>query len=595
MKRITAIVTTLCLLLTVFGALNLSASAATAGWTGGWAASAGVTVNGDTVTMVSEAGEGEHTYEKGGIIAKSFDVEWTMRLDHYAGGEFLLIYTGSHRYYFHFGLETISWEYLNAGGSNAMDSISYEFGSDFHNFRLVGSDGTADFYLDGFYITTITPPTSVGSSMMRFYTRGSSGKSGITINDVTVNKFTGRGNEEEGEPTKPSLLEELQTVGWASEALPAEDVFFGFDKAEDYKDWVIRPNWTFEDGLVKHNTTTATATNYNLQLLSMYGTFGMEKGQDLIVTTKFKVNQFDEQLLINVTWPGYACRTFIFPDVVELEMSSDSSLYLASDPINLVESGNKGDGKWHEWMVKTSHGGSKMQLFMDGKPITGLMDAFQNNSWEYNGMIYLAGLANASYGWDVEFDWVDVKLIDHDIRIETPMKNAEYLEGEPIALRASLLDSVEDEIPSVDYKIDGKVVATGYAPEYRATITGLGAGNYDVVAEYEGHDSGAVSFTVREAVKGELETSLDGSGNLSANLKFYEKAPKVTKVEYYLDGACVAVLDSAPYTMTKAGITPMAHTLEAVCYDAAGIVLGEFSESVIPKIGGNTVSKNFSN
>lgn len=604
MKRLLAFVTTICLLVTAFGILSVPASA-TKGWTDGWAVSGSSEawqVKGDTMYLRAKSGDAESYVQKLNVTGSNFDIEWTMKINTYpTGGVYFLIYTGSHRYQFQFHQSMIQWEDTRASdGAGIFRNVAIELGYDEHTYRLVGQNGSADLYMDGYYIATCDKTiTSSGGSLWRWYVSGAKGDIDYEISDITVNKFTGResgdgsSNGAEEKVVETTLYEDM-LAGWTNKPLPAVDTRFEFEDRDAVKDWVVRSCWSFEDGIAHHDSTSATAQNYNLQILSLYGAFGLEKGQDFICTEKIKFNQFDEKWMFNVTWPGYACRSFIFPDVVEIESGRHYNPY-ASDPINLVTEGNTGDGKWHEITIKTSHGGTKMQMFLDGNPITGVMDAYQNNSYKRNGMVYIAGMANATYGWDVEVDWVDIKIIDNDIQIETPMVQAEYLEGEPIALRASLLENVEGEIPYVDYKIGGKVVATGQAPDYRASIDGLGAGSYEITAEYEDHVSGAVSFSVREAVKGYLEPSVDENNNLTAQMRFYEKNPKITKVEYFLDGNLVTTTKTAPYSMSVPNLAPQGHFLESVCYDENNIVLGEFSKEIIPQVKSNQVSQNYAN
>ncbi len=604
MKKLIAFVTTLCLLLTTFGVLPLTVSA-DSGWTDGWGISGdanAISIKNDVIKCDIPSGAGENFVQKPNFVGRNFDIEWTMSVQQFpTSGCYFLLYTGSERFYIQIHNSMIQWEDIReSDGATIQENIAVDIGNEAHTYRMVAQNGAADLYMDDYYICTIDKaPSSGGTPLWRWYMAGNTGRNAYTITDVTINKFNGResfGGDEsaEEETVETTLYEDMSTVGWTNKLLPAVDTRFEFEDRNSVKDWVVRDCWSFEDGIAYHDSTDSTAMNYNLQILSMYGAFGLEKGQDFILTKKVKFNQFDEKWLFNVTWPGYACRSFIFPDVIEIENERGYSPY-ASDPINLVTSGNKGDGKWHEIAVKTSHGGTKMQMFLDGEAVTGILDAYKNNNYERNGMVYIAGMANASYGWDVEVDWVDIKIIDNDLKIDTPMLKAEYLEGEPIALRASLLENVEGEIPSVDYKMNGEVVATGQAPDYRATIEGLGAGTYEITAEYEDHVSGAVEFSVREGIKGYLAPVVDENGTLTASMKFYEKNPKLNKVEYFLDGNLVTTTKTAPYTMKAANLSPMGHTLEAICYDANNIVLGEFSEEIIPAIQGNQVSQNYAN
>lgn len=605
MRRILALVTTLCLFVTSFAIMTVSVSADT-GWTSGWEVSgnaSAVTIKGDTIRANVELGGAEAEITKTAFIDRSFDFEWTMKMENIPGsGTYFLLYTGSERHYVMFHAGSIKWEDNDARtGAKTYRSVDIDLGTDEHTYRMVGEGGGADIYVDGFYIASIEKASaSSGAARWTWYAAGTTGKETYTISDVTVNKFTGRGTTGGGgadtEVKETTIYEDMIAEAWTDKPLLVEDVFFGFDKREDYNDWVIQDCWSFEDGIAKLDSTRAVAANYNLQHLAIYGSFGIEKGQDFVFTTKFRVNQFDEQMYINVMWPGYGCRAVVFPEVIEFDSEIFATPH-ASDSFRLASKANSniGDGKWHEYQLKTSQGGTKVQLFMDGKAISGVVDAVNNNSYNRNGKVYLSGMANASYGWDMEFDWVDIKIIKNDINIDAPMRNAEYLEGVSVPLRASLKEGVDADIPSVDYKIDGRVVATGMAPDYRATIEGLGAGSYTVVAEYEDYTSGEVEFTVREAIKGYLEPQLDDAGNLTAKVKFLETNPKIDKVEYYLDGNLVATTKSSPYSMNVPSVPNAGHTLEAVYYDKNNIVLGESSEKIIPVIGNKDVSENYSN
>ncbi len=590
MKRFTAILTVFCVLMTMFGTLNMTVSAAE--WHDGWEVKAGdVTVGANGVVLVNSASNGEPSnYRKKDIVGSRFDIEWTMKVNYYTGtgtssGIIVCLYNGSRRAYMNF-YETGIWHRVYTGTTQQRgETLDYDIGYDEHTYRVICDGLNADLYIDGYFVKTFQIEDNPTASQMTFGVSGSVAEGALKVTNVTVHPYSGRGGEEEETEKKF----DLSTAGWqTNEVLPVEAKTFDFDKPEEYtaeNQWVLRDHWEVKDGYLQ-------TSNSEVNIFSAFGFVGCEKGQDMVFKTRVKIPSWSYQCGINFQWPGYGLQTWYHKDFIDIYQKEDTkktNRHVHSD-IYVLD-----DGEWHEVMVKTYEGGSKVQLFIDGTAVTEIIDAYPN-SYQFNAQAYYYTYPSAGDTCTMLVDWLTYEPVTYDIQMEKPMVGAEYLEGQDIELDFSVPTEKQQEIPSVEVQVNGETVATATAPEYKTVIPGLSAGTYEVSAvSGDTHRSVARNISVREAVLGEVETSIDGSANLFANLKFYDELPQISKVEYFLDGISVASATQMPYSVTIPGIAPRAHALEAVCYNKAGIVIAEYQKKVFPVLDENTVSTNYAN
>lgn len=86
-----------------------------------------------------------------GEIGESFDIEWSMKINHFRGTESASVYTGTHQIRLSFNRDGIT--YLTKSGTQ---NIVCSVGTDTHSYRLIGKSGVCYLYLDGAYIATLT-------------------------------------------------------------------------------------------------------------------------------------------------------------------------------------------------------------------------------------------------------------------------------------------------------------------------------------------------------------------------------------------------------------------------------------------------------
>lgn len=582
MKRFISVFTVICIALTLFASFGASVSAAGISWHDSFTKSGDVTVKGDTLILTSAPGETfGHAYRNNipEVNGGKIDMEFDAQILKHNGEQHIEIYTGAYRYYIHFNLDNIWYRGYSASTNFESKRFSYDIGYEKHHYRLITNGGYEGIlYIDGYYAGHVSAEKSTQSpGRIELVAYGTSaGTSSVSFGNLVFNKYNGMPKAEGVEDVE--VAEEKVLGG----TLPSGDTYMDFEDPEEYKDWTLRETWEIKDGMLH------SMNKLDLQQRSAYVPFNLEKGQNFTLTARYRVEDFGEQQGIIVSWPTGAFRAYMYTSFIEFHTPHGQK---RSELFQFEE------GRWYEFKVQVTDGGTKNQLFIDGNPITGVEEAGANDGPYTKGELYLFTYGNLGMFSGLSLDWFKVELEHQDIKLKKPMTEAEFLADEKIRLAAHVEEEKRDEIPSVDYKINGKVIATGTAPDYQAEIPGLPVGTYEIVAEYgENHKSEARVFKVIPGVLAEVQTSQDDYGNFFANLEFFDKGSQVAKVEYRLDGQVVAQSDKAPYyEMSLSALSPMQHTLEAICYDKAGIVVYESAKKFETKRSETQASENFAN
>ncbi len=593
MKKLVSIITLVCMLATVLATLAVPVSAAESYWydsyTRGYADGTGVVSYKDGfVTFTSgvttnDADLAQIWKQDASLVKPQMDVEFDLQILKHNGSQLMVFYNGQCRFYMHFNVDGLWGRGYSASAQYEAYNVPYDIGYEMHHYQLITDGNVGDMYIDGYYAGTITGETNANSPG-RHEMLARTQKTGVSswkFGNLKYNKYTGRKidtGDDSGEPTESTY----QAKQWEYVRMPVEtDVHFDFETPEKYVNWIQRKTWEIKDGY---------ASSFNkddLKMWSCSGPFGLNPGQDFTITVKFRMDKFGEQQGIIPSWPNGSFRGYIYREYVEFETPYGMK---RSNELHLEE------GKWYEYTVAVTDNGTKNQLFIDGIPVTAVEPALDNNDHPYNGCIYFFTYPNGSMFSGLTIDWVDIKIVDDKIVINDPKKKAEFLDNKKIDLSATVVDSIKDEVPYVDYKINGQTIATGYAPDYKAEISGMNAGTYDIVAAYGDYVSPTREFKVIPGVKAEVQTSQDAYGNLFANLEFFERKPQIAKVEYRLNGKVVATSDQAPYyEMSMASLPPAQHTLEVSCYNDAGMIVYENEKKFTGIEHGNAPSENFAN
>lgn len=580
MKRILSVLTIICVAVTMFASFGVLAQAAGVAWYESFTKSGDVTTKGDTITLTSEPGETfGHAYRNNipEVVKKTIDLEFDAQILKHNGEQHMEIYTGSHRFYIHFNLDHIWYRGYSASSAYESKRISYDIGYEKHHYRLITDGGYSGIlYIDGYYAGHLSAEKNTQSpGRMELVAYGTNaGTSSVSFGNLVFNPYTGMPKYEGSE-------EETQTEEEIFGTLPNGDSYFDFENPEDYAGWSIRDTWEIKDGMMYG------MNKLDLQQKSTYGPFSLKKGQDFTFTTRFRIEKFGEQQGIIISWPTGAFRAYVYADYIKFHTPHGQK---RSELFPFKE------GTWYEMKIQVTGDGTRNQLFIDGKPITSVEEAGANDGVYTKGEIYLFTYGNLGMPAGISMDWAKVELVHNELELIDPLKNAEFLEDEKIILSASVQENLRDEVPSVDYKINGKTVATGAAPDYLAELPGLPAGTYEITASGGDYVSPARTFSVIPGVLAEVQVSEDDYGNFFANLEFFDKGPQITKVEYRLDGRVVAESTKAPYyEMSLSALTPMRHTLEAICYNNAGVVVYENARQFTAKAVAAAASENFAN
>ncbi len=593
MKKLVSIITLLCLTVSLFAAFGVTASAAEVEWydsfTIGYPDGTGTVARKDgfaTLTSGKTTADADlATIYKvdAGNVKPQMDVEFDLQILKHNGSQLVIFYTGKNRFYMHFNLDNIWCRGYSSTAQYESLTTPYDIGYEMHHYQLITDGNYGDLYIDGYYAGTISGEASThqqGRIEILARTQNS-GPASYKIGNMKFNKYTGRkigGNTEQSDVPTTSTFD---AKDWEYMPLPNEDTLYEFDNPDDYAGWRKRATWEIKDGIASSWNTQ------DLKMLSLYGPFAVEAGQDFTYTARFRMDKFGEQQGIIPSWPNGSFRGYIYREYVEFETPYGMK---RSNEIHLEEN------RWYEYKVEVTGGGTRNQLFIDDVPITAVEPALDNNNHPRNGMTYYFTYPNGSMFSGLSIDWTKVELVKDKVVVDDPIAGSEYLEDDPIELAAHVAADLKDEIPYLDYKINGKTVATGQAPDYKAVINGMSAGNYQVSAEYGDYVAVEKEFSVVPGVKAEIQTSQDDYGNLFANLEFFDRRPQITKVEYRLDGNTVATAEQGPYyEMSLAALSPMQHTLEAICYNESGIIVYEDAVQLVGKAYQSAPSENFAN
>lgn len=591
MKNLVSIITIICLMVSLFATFGVTALAAESYWYDSFTQNGSGTVakKDGMITLTSGATSADADLAQ--MTRKSWtdsvkprmDVEWDAQLIKHNGSQLMIFYTGECRYYMHINVDNIWCRGYSSSAQYESLTIPYDIGYDMHHYQLITDGFYGDLYIDGYYAGTVSGEknANVPGQVEILARTQKTGPASWKFGNLKFNKWTGRkisSGSDSGEPTK-STYQEKQ---WELMRLPVEEhVHFDFETPEKYENWIQRQTWSIKDGY---------ASSFNkddLKMWSCSGPFGLNPGQDFSITVRFRVDKFGEQQGIIPSWPNGSFRGYIYREYVEFETPYGMK---RSNELHLEE------GKWYEYKVEVTCGGTRNQCFIDGVPITAVEPALDNNDHGYNGVIYFFTYPNGAMFSGLTIDWVDISIPNEKIVVENPIKGSEFLDDSPIELAASVADEVKDEIPSVDYRIGKQTVATGYAPDYKAVINGMSEGTYEIFATYGDYTSASKEFSVIPGVKAEIQTSQDAYGNLFANLEFFDRRPQITKVEYRLDGNLVATSNEGPYyEMSLASLSPAQHTIEATCYNAAGIIVYEDAKQFVGENYTMAPSENFAN
>ena len=566
MKRFFAFALALCMILSA--SLTAIPVFAADDWHAGWHRAGTVTNNGSALTITAKGGESSYiTLSNPANMGDQFDVEFTLQMKVF-GNQNFQIKTGKHRVMFNVTESAITNAVPN--GSAVATTFPFNVGYKAHTYRVIGNNGTAEFYADGYYIGKAPlEVNNAGKEIHVWNTSSATSSSEMVLTNIVTRPYKGsladqgEGQEEEKEE-KP--VETTGSVAFHHDFDdPKEEAYYG----SNYGGWEVH------DGVLE-------AANYWAKYFAAAPKLQIEPETDFHFKMRVKFTGFSQGQGFQFFWPGHNFYVTTWADRFTFSGLSSSS----SDSL-----GNLVDNQFHIFEVQTYNDASMVKMSLDGKLLT---DMPAGNSTRTDYHIYMYTYSEGGNLSGAQIDWVDFQPTMYDLAWETPYKNATYLEGKEIPLKA-IVRNQEKEIPQIDYKIDGQVVATGYAPDYQATLKDIRAGEYTITAEYGDSVSKGLPINIVYKVDGELQANLSTDGTLSAGIDLFDKGlANVIHVEYFLDGEKIGETSQDPYRVQVSGISHRRHKLVAICRDAGGTVLKTFEKVLDMPVGSANVSQNYS-
>lgn len=564
MKKLISTIVLVAMLVTTLAVIPMSASAAN--WYDPWTFVGSAKKEGDAVILDS-VGNGNQGYIEYKCIGPSLDVEWDLSVEKYNATECVQLCTGAHRLFIKFTVGGISVQ-----TASAWTKYNYDIGTDEHHYRVYGTkDIGYEFYIDDELVGKLeTYPAYTGrAGLIHIWNQGNeSGDAKMTVRNVVSNPYRAPGAAvEEEEEVDPTVARPFR---------------YDFEDGEDQSKWMSTSGgWQVSDGTLWSNN------NVDQQYWSIKHMFDYGNAEDFVFNARLKIEHFGNDTGFQLFYPGRTIQISIRPNFISYNTTTGNAV---SDRFSLET------GRWYDFKVETYNKGKNAVMTIDGVPMMDFAVASTTRT-DYHVYIYTTGigLENAY----TVFDYVEFIPSVKEIAVTSPYYGAEYLEGEKITLRANVMEPVAEEgqeppapVEAVEYQINGKTVATGYAPDYVATLEGLPAGFYQVSA-VAGEKSGqAISFTVRP----DLETSIkaDWQGDLNLSLDVYDGMAQIAETEYFVDGVSVGKANQAPYNMTVSGLSNVAHRIQAVCKDQTGIIVAKESTALFPDLSAGQTTTNYS-
>lgn len=504
----------------------------------------GVTITGtgeikDDVLNLTKVGSATTIGQINCGLKTNFDV--TAEIQVTGDGSTFQIYTGTNRVYMVLDSDKLRWMGKDYDKTKIFSSIPYDVGNGKHTYRIIGNGEDCELYIDGYFITEFDVHKNTTSGMIRFVP-------GQSMKVFSVKSVA-----------------ETATVGSVKEInyIPEEGVHYNFDGNEDYSFLTMDNVWSVKDGMLIGNADV--------------GKSGSVKGYVPVC------DDFELKMRMKMATQFLSANTGSF----SIDLHSDDrylSAYINEETVRMrhkvdmsyseyVDIGQE----WHDWSFKSYDSGRRLTVSLDGKPIA---DVELPDETRYAGLFSMTARgSSATFNMPavVYIDSMSLELTNRAIRIKTPMSNAVYLEGESIPISVDIKNT--ENIPYLDYKLNGETVATGKAEDgYRTEIKSLKQGAYTLRAEYNGNTTASVGFNVITKTVGNLKIKEEDNDNLIVSTYFVSGIENISEIEYLVDGYVVANTTVSPYTATVSGVTNESHTITAVLRNTDGIVVDKISK-----------------
>ncbi len=568
MKRIATVFLTLCLLMSVVNVMPVSAA-----WHDGW----GLTQDNGTIIPKGDALEFncDIPYSAGGYLLAetpitvkndSVDVEWTMQVDSYSGRESIVVNTGAYRLYLLLRANDV--RYMNV--NNSSPTIYGSLGYDEITLRCIASGGIASLYLNGRKIAEdLQLQKDSGKTRIGFCSYGGDQNqlTKFRVSNVVVRPYTGSGTTVTASGDPPSLT------------TPPEHVHYEFTEDEDLSEWrltgVGNGGWEFD---MENGTIGSHNDNYLLQY-SAYHRFSF--ADDFKLSMRMRFLRYGDVTGFKLHWPGG------YFDLGMRENFFSAQGEQMSDYFAPGELGND----WHVYRFESYNNMERVRVYVDDVLRMDFESSPSTREY-YHFQPYTIGMGDPS---STEIDWVDYQPIwNGGIQLANPLTGGEYLQGNKIPLEAVV--DTQTEIPYLEYKLNGVVVATGKAENgYKASVENIGAGNHVLTACYGDLVSNEVNIKVVRPLTSTLKLNPAGNGHVAAEIEAYDKLSQLASVEYLANGISVASSKEKPFAATIPIKSTEGTAISAILKDADGIVLEKLNDFVVPQFVGEQTTTHYSN
>ncbi len=520
-----------------------------------WGLQNGATLRDDgSILMAPESGECVVSLQRASNpkVNYEFEVEVKKFGNHFAAQ----IYTNPYRVMLYIRPDYIGY-YSNTFPASGESKIPYPIGNDRHKYRVTVNGEFCELYIDDNYVTDFRVYQAPRTGWVQF----------------------------QCDETTSAVLYSYQELPYPNEvsgttSTPRPEVGpsafrYDFNGGEDMSPWSLPSTYSVADGILHSRITSGTKAR-------LHTTFP----DDYVYEMRFRVNEI-----------SYGCFNMTMADFEHNKrgwLDIYRAYFRTVDSMGTYQSkywNESIDSEWHILRYETFNDLQTVVISVDGKPvgeyrICGSFRPATKNDSTISEIVLGFDSDLAGDVLDMDIDWLSLEPKDYPITVSAPLGNAEFLEGQTITLSANVDEGAD--IPYVDYKINGKTVATGQAPNYEAVIENAAAGNYKITAEYENAVSHDVYYKVVPAISGEI--NLNGN---EASLSIYDKFENVAHVTYLLDGVEAGSAFEAPYAVTLPELAPSEHSLTAMCYDANGVPIFGISER-LTAMNGQT-STNYAN
>ncbi len=569
MKRLIAMTITLCILLTAIGTLPFTVSAASGNVFWNWEFTGQRSNEANKLVVSAPRGGSNRAEKRFPELSTKFDVEFTASIDNYGKGVSFSINSGTHRFVMNMNKDGFTYTRNSSNGGGTV-SVNADIGSGKHTYRIAGDGSKGDIYIDDYYIETIYVENSSLAASMQINAQDGA--------KVTVSRLEFQNLKSDTPATQtPPASSELEEPEEPEKKKP-EGFSWEFDGNDDLSKVV---------NIHRYEVRADEGVLYGIAPdLGYYSSsyYMDDFGDDFVFETRLKLLRFGNTMGFTFAWDRMI--TFYIRD--RFLYANNQPGQSAGDAFDLTD-----PNEWHDLKFETYNTGTRCRLFIDGKKV---YDCEPNiNTGDKYVYFYHTGFTDPIHGTnEIMYDYMRLTPTVYPIHIDESIANAVYMKGQPINLYANVEEG--EEIPYVDYKINGHTIATGQAPDYKASVASIPAGKWEITAEYQDKTSGTTTFEVLRPIGGELAIEKKSDTELELSIQdFHDEQNRVKQVEYLVDGVTVATENKAPFTASVENLTKEGHTIIALLKLEGGITIQQLEGSYVPALGEEDVSVSYSN